>query len=201
MTAPLTVHNANVTTAAVEVKTLTISGKQVTLAVFRQLIEEPLINDDDGTLNGVPWGTVNYHPDKCAGDPKHYHVVWQKGDDLRRAGPRSATDGGYLDGLLWTDSTDLLYRAAVCLSADHQGPSWARLRRGDGIYEFAVDGYGCLAAPVRGEHPVSECFGQADLDAARIAIPAEIEAHKHTAARRQAAWAALESLPQLFIAV
>lgn len=39
----LTVHNATITTAAVEVKTLTISGKQVTLAVFRQLREEQLI--------------------------------------------------------------------------------------------------------------------------------------------------------------
>jgi len=31
---PLSVHNAEITTARVEVKTLTISGKQVTLAVF-----------------------------------------------------------------------------------------------------------------------------------------------------------------------
>lgn len=79
----LTVHNATITTAAVEVKTLTISGKQVTLAVFRQLREEQLIAED-GTLNGVPWGYVNYHPDKCD-DPGHWHVVWQQGDDLLRA--------------------------------------------------------------------------------------------------------------------
>jgi hypothetical protein len=31
--APLSVRNAQITTAAVEVKTITISGKQVTLAV------------------------------------------------------------------------------------------------------------------------------------------------------------------------
>lgn len=79
----LTVHNATITTAAVEVRTLTISGKQVTLAVFRQLREEPLIAPD-GTLNGVPWGYVNYHPDKCEGD-SHLHVVWQRGDELLRA--------------------------------------------------------------------------------------------------------------------
>jgi len=30
MTRPFTVHNAQITTAAVEIKTLTISGKQVT---------------------------------------------------------------------------------------------------------------------------------------------------------------------------
>lgn len=81
----LTTQNATITTAAVEVKTLTISGKQVTLAVFRQLREEPLIAED-GTLNGVPWGIVNYHPDKCSDSFfPHWHVVWQHGTELRRA--------------------------------------------------------------------------------------------------------------------
>ncbi|MFG3136081.1 hypothetical protein ACGFZA_07645 [Streptomyces sp. NPDC048211] len=84
MTRQLTTQNATITTAAVEVKTLTISGKQVTLAVFRQLKEEPLIADD-GTLRGEPWGTVNYHPDKCAAGSGHLHVVWQKGTEIRRS--------------------------------------------------------------------------------------------------------------------
>lgn len=101
MTRPLTVHNAQITTAAVEVKTLTISGKQVTLSVFRQLQETRLVRDD-GVLCGIPWGTVNYHPDKvriddgdawggkpkdvgCADAPRHLHVVWQEGDELRRS--------------------------------------------------------------------------------------------------------------------
>jgi hypothetical protein len=84
MAKQLTVHNATITTAAVEVKTLTISGKQVTLAVFRQLREEQLVADD-GTLNGQPWGYVNYHPDKCDSGPEHLHVVWQRGSDLLRS--------------------------------------------------------------------------------------------------------------------
>jgi hypothetical protein len=99
----LTVHNAQVSTATVEIRTLTIDGKQVTLAVFRQLPDEPLIAED-GTLRGVPWGRVNYHPDKVPGTDgwghlprpvpctsedsvygEHIHVVWQKGAELRRA--------------------------------------------------------------------------------------------------------------------
>lgn len=86
MSKALTVHNAEIKTAAVEIRTLTISGKQVTLAVFRQLREEPLIADD-GTLNGVPWGIVNYHPDKCGGSNsrEHWHVVWQRGAELLRS--------------------------------------------------------------------------------------------------------------------
>ncbi len=84
MNPPLNVHNAQISTAKVEIKTLTISGKQVTLAVFRQLIDELLIAED-GRLKGVAWGTVNYHPDKCGDDAPHWHVVWQLGDELRRS--------------------------------------------------------------------------------------------------------------------
>lgn len=82
----LTTETAEITTAAVEIKTLTIRGKQVTLAVFRQLEEKPLLLDN-GTLTGVPWGRVNYHPDKCGGydETGHMHVVWQEGDELRRS--------------------------------------------------------------------------------------------------------------------
>jgi hypothetical protein len=81
---PLNVLNAEIKTAAVEIRTLTVSGKQVTLAVFRQLKDEPLVNRD-GTLNGTPWGIVNYHPDKCAEGRPHMHVVWQRGTELLRA--------------------------------------------------------------------------------------------------------------------
>lgn len=83
----LTVANAQIKTATVEVKTLTISGKQVTLAVFRQLQEEFILGDDLSPLEplGPIWGRVNYHPDKlCAFAGEHVHIVWQKGDELRR---------------------------------------------------------------------------------------------------------------------
>lgn len=84
MNKTLDVHTAELITAAVEVKSMTIRGKQVTLAVFRQLEEKPLLLED-GSLAGVPWGRVNYHPDKCADTGAHMHVVWQDGSELRRA--------------------------------------------------------------------------------------------------------------------
>ncbi|MEU3549317.1 hypothetical protein [Streptomyces longwoodensis] len=80
----LTPQNATITTATIQVRALTIGKKQVTLAVFRQLQETPLIKDD-GNLLGEPWGIVNYHPDKCADAPAHLHVVWQYGDELLRS--------------------------------------------------------------------------------------------------------------------
>lgn len=84
----ITAHEATVKTATVEVKSLTISGKQVTLAVFRQLQEDRLIDGVTALLHGVGWGKVNYHPDGCKDDGEHLHVVWQKGDELRRASVR-----------------------------------------------------------------------------------------------------------------
>lgn len=105
---PLTVHNAAIATARVEIKTLTVSGKQVTLAVFRQLREEPLLGHD-GILAGQPWGVVNYHPDKCAALPDHWHVVWQQDTDLLRSMvPKQAVHEEF-----WPDEGDRLITAAV----------------------------------------------------------------------------------------
>lgn len=79
----LQAQEAKITTVSVEIKTLTVKGKQVTLAVFRQLEKERLL-DNDLAFRGLPWGRVNYHPDKCADDSEHVHVVWQLGTELRR---------------------------------------------------------------------------------------------------------------------
>jgi hypothetical protein len=105
----LTVHNAQVSTATVEIKTLTISGKQVTLAVFRQLQEELLVAED-GTLNGVPWGRVNYCPGKCADVAEHWHVVWQQGDELRRA---SVPVAYRPERVFWSESLGRHHAASV----------------------------------------------------------------------------------------
>ena len=81
----LTTEQALIMTAIVEVKLLTISGKQVTLAVFRQLQDEGLILDWDSlALRGIVWGKVNYHFEKCEMGDEHLHLVWQLGDELRR---------------------------------------------------------------------------------------------------------------------
>jgi len=80
----LNVENAQIKTASVEIKTLTVSGKQVTLSVFRQIIQEDLFDTRNLKLNGVPWGIVNYFWKEDNQDFK-IHVVWQKGKELRRS--------------------------------------------------------------------------------------------------------------------
>lgn len=115
MTKALTTQNAQITTAAVEVKTLTISGKQVTLAVFRQLREEPLIAHD-GALNGVPWGVVNYHPDKCADLPEHWHLIWQRGGELLRSRVEVKPESGPFESALSINGPQVLFGRAFVAS-------------------------------------------------------------------------------------
>jgi hypothetical protein len=103
----LTVQNAEIKTAAVEVRTLTLSGKQVTLSVFKQIEQAPIIQED-GALAGEPWGRVNYHPDKCADLGAHHHVVWQLGSELRRAAHASPLFGAY-----WSQTSDDFLTSAV----------------------------------------------------------------------------------------
>jgi hypothetical protein len=79
----ITTREARITTCTVAVKTLTVNDRKVTLALFRQLPEEPVIDFDTGQLRGTPWGKVNYFWGDC--HPNHLHVVWQKADELRRA--------------------------------------------------------------------------------------------------------------------
>jgi len=79
-------REATIKTASVEIKALTVSGKQVTLALFRQIVEERLIDESTLQYRGMPWGTVNYHLEMCKDMRRdHIHVVWQKGEELRRS--------------------------------------------------------------------------------------------------------------------
>lgn len=107
MSVIIDVQEATINTVSVEIRTLTISRKQVTLAVFRQLPMLDIIEDygiEVGLREGaVPWGTVNYHWDVCDREEEgwhngrykpykyrmtegsHLHVVWQDVDELRHA--------------------------------------------------------------------------------------------------------------------
>lgn len=83
----LNASEVTVSTATIEVKVMKLNNRQMTLAVFRQLKVEDLL-DSDGKKKGTPWGTINYHTDDCKdfySKKSHLHVIWQKGDELRHA--------------------------------------------------------------------------------------------------------------------
>lgn len=94
----MTTARASIRTASVEIRALTVSGKRMTVAVFRQLPEVRLLEPwvvVQGATDEQPggerhlevrlgrgdlWGTVNYHQG-C--DPRpHLHVVLVRGGTL-----------------------------------------------------------------------------------------------------------------------
>ena len=186
----LTVQTAEIKTATVEIRTLTVSGKQVTQAVFRQLREEMLI-DYDGEFAGQPWGTVNYHPDKC-GDKEHLHVVWQRAAELRRCRVlRTPWDH------LWTEEADVLAAAAYCANG-HRAPEWIYPFRDE--CQFVWDGLACAANRPLLDVADHTCTGE-DFDELLGFMSAAVAAEAVRRQRHQARWAELQALPQLFIAV
>jgi hypothetical protein len=76
------IQHPAVHTLSVSVKVMKMGPKQVTLAVFRQLDQEDLIDDETVALRGVPWGRINYcQKNKCP-EAIHLHIVWQMGEQI-----------------------------------------------------------------------------------------------------------------------
>lgn len=210
----ITVHEAQVTTAAVEIKTITVRGKQVTLALFRQLKEEPLVNDE-GQFVGTAWGVVNYHPGKCAEERVHLHVVWQKGDELRRARLDDPKD----EGPFWPEQGDeylqLLYnweeRKWWSPSGKETAESacWAYPSPPEGLFVtrgralFDIEGLRCAGYPPEREDKMT--FEEmAHLEGLRQDILYSLSQqalHEQVIRqRRRHRWDEVMALPQLFIA-
>ena len=166
MTRTITAKEATIKTAVVEVKALTITGRQVTLSVFRQLKDEPLLDEDTGDLRGVPWGTVNYFWGGCAKAAEHLHVVWQKGDQLRRAcvWPRPESAAGhrerFAEAARWLEAAVLLHVAEA--GPDHgltRTDTLVTSRRGGRTYHAVLPsaaGPGHLAPAVGAGRPAAD---------------------------------------------
>jgi hypothetical protein len=98
---PITANEVSITTATISVQVMRIDKRQMTLSVFKQLVEEwPLrfYEEPSGKVVDLDdvecelWGRVNYCPSNCKGflaDENHLHVVWRKGQELRRFAPDS----------------------------------------------------------------------------------------------------------------
>jgi hypothetical protein len=95
MTRMLTARNAVINTASVEVRTLSVEGRQVTLALFRQLIEQHIFDEGSGELRGIGWGHVRYLLADGTDHNKTINLVWQLGDELRRCVVRRNLGTGY----------------------------------------------------------------------------------------------------------
>lgn len=209
----INVEHAELRTATVTVKALTIDKRQVTLAVFRQLKEEDLVSEA-GEFKGLPWGTVNYCPNKKeCGKGQHLHVVWQQGTELRHALERAPSQ---LSDYLWPEhqtTSDWLILALNegfvpsegSQSRDSYG-SYVRLRFVEDLpaitvtlrKKFGVWGY--LRGPEI-EKRAEEIRDQGHtLETLLEAIRDDIRSQHRTWVRLNERWSELCALDQLFIA-
>jgi len=67
------------------IRTLTINGKRMTAAFYRQIIEEDLIDEETGELRGTPLGFVHLHQKESCPDCPHRHILWMGEQGLRHA--------------------------------------------------------------------------------------------------------------------
>jgi hypothetical protein len=204
----LTTRNAQVMTATVEIQTLTVSNKQVTLALFRQLPDKPLVKGD-GELNGQPWGWVNYHPDRHGCEVGgHLHVVWQDGEQLCRA---RVDRPDRPDALFYPDGAEDLVQALYCLNGHQYPPTLSRVHVEDRV-RFTVDGMPCATFNAPKTHLTSlqtvfgtatdePCWTEVGRDKVLALICEAVEAERTERERYLATWRTLTGLPQLFIAV
>ncbi len=108
----ITITDASIKQVSIEVKVIKIDNKHMTLAVFRQLPEKPILDVLTGELTGTPWGRVNYCPD-CKNTFPHFHVVWQKGNELCR----TTIENRWMSGPSENIREELLFGGSNPLSA------------------------------------------------------------------------------------
>jgi hypothetical protein len=75
-------EDAQITSTAVEIDTLRVSKRQLTLRTFRQIQRGPVIDSETHEVRDTIWGWVNYFWGDNEGD---IHALWQDGKTLRRS--------------------------------------------------------------------------------------------------------------------
>jgi len=83
MSKVINVDQVKLSKVSVDIQVIRVGSKQMTLAVFEQLVRESLIDWETLQLRGIPWGWVNRHNKEC-GTTNHLHIIWQAGNHLLR---------------------------------------------------------------------------------------------------------------------
>lgn len=154
----INVEQAEIRTATVTVRALTIDRRQVTLAVFRQLREEPVVDQDTGEFHGLPWGTVNYCPPRGGCYGEHLHVVWQSGDELRRATQYAPAKTFSHDLWRWSARGDWLLLA---LDEGWRPKTWDTSASPVACWVQFADGLPAVLCPLPSDHTIERFVGAA----------------------------------------
>ena len=209
----ISVEDASLSTATVEIQTITVRGRKVTQALFKQFQKESIFNDDL-SLNGVPWGWVSYFwgLDATLASADAINLVWQKGSELRRCvlDPEPFKNQRYLNGVRLFLGGDvrgridtILDRSPGTWSSDYYGSQ--RVRSAEEVIMTALGVGHAYSSPeldaenYRDPMPREEAILSLEED---ICCEAEkLEKSARLANRRNEIIATLREKPQLFIAM
>ncbi|OLD63812.1 MAG: hypothetical protein AUF65_01510 [Chloroflexi bacterium 13_1_20CM_50_12] len=120
--ATIPVEEARVQKWSLSISVLTLNERQITQTLYKQLIEEAVVNERTGELKGPVWGWVNLHNDCWYRNNQHFHAIWEDNGELKRAFVR----------LPWTEKSPA-YR-------NHR--TWEESHGQKPYYDLLVEAYG-----------------------------------------------------------
>ena len=81
----LPIEVASIEERQATIRVLTIGARQITQTLYRQIVEEDVIDGETGRLRGSIWGWVNLHDKDCDEIGGHHHVIWEDNGQLKRS--------------------------------------------------------------------------------------------------------------------
>jgi len=83
--ATIPVEEASIQRRQLTVEVLTLDKRQVTQSLYKQIVEEDVIDQYTGTIKGIVWGWVNLHNDCHHMNGEHFHAIWEDNGNLKRS--------------------------------------------------------------------------------------------------------------------
>jgi len=127
-------ENTAIQERPVNIKVLTVGTKQVTQALYHQLVEEQLF-DKNAQIQGNVWGWVNLHTSCSSNKDQHLHAIYEREGSLKRCCVFASHSNS-------SDYKQLQKRL------DHAGEAY--------VYAVALEGHGftsngkpCMGTPLR----------------------------------------------------
>jgi len=96
----LPIDDATVQERQVAIRVLTLGTRQITQTLYRQIVEEDVIDGETGCLRGSIWGWVNLHDKDCDELGGHHHVIWEDNEQLKRSCSLFSCRNDYYKGLM-----------------------------------------------------------------------------------------------------
>jgi hypothetical protein len=83
--ASVPVNDVEIQKRPISISVLTLGERQVTQTLYKQLVEEDVVDECTGKIKGPILGWVNLHSDCWYRNDEHLHAVWEDNGEIKRA--------------------------------------------------------------------------------------------------------------------